>query len=104
MQRILEHFDLARFFTTVVGSELDGSRRHQNEIIAACLEQLHDRDVIAMVGDRAHDVVGAAAHAMPCVGVTWGYASDGELARAGAAAIIDTPSELSPILEVLASR
>ena len=61
-------------------------------------------ETIAMVGDRAHDVVGAAAHAMPCVGVTWGYAGDGELARAGAAAIIDTPTELSPILAVLARR
>jgi phosphoglycolate phosphatase len=101
---ILEHFDLAGFFTTVVGSELDGSRRHKDEIIAACLEQLPNRDVIAMVGDRAQDVVGAAAHAMPCVGVTWGYAGDGELARAGAVAIVDTPTELSPALTVLASR
>jgi phosphoglycolate phosphatase len=32
-----------------------------------------------MVGDRHHDVDGAAEHGIPTVGVAWGYAEPGEL-------------------------
>ena len=39
-----------------------------------------------LVGDRAQDVLGAAAHGLPCIGAGWGPAEDGELEAAGAAA------------------
>ena len=46
-----------------------------------------------MVGDREHDVHGARAHGIDCVGVTWGYAAPGELAAAGAVAVVETIDE-----------
>ena len=49
---------------------------------------------VAVVGDRAHDVHDAAVHGLPCIGVTWGYAIDGELAAAGAAGLVDSRSEI----------
>ena len=45
-----------------------------------------------MVGDRVHDVEGAAEHGVPCIGVLWGYGSREELV--GAAALIERPEEL----------
>lgn len=54
-ERILEHFDLTGYFTTVVGSKMDGSRRHKDEVIAGFLVELPDVNVVAIVGDRAQD-------------------------------------------------
>ena len=48
-----------------------------------------------MVGDRKYDVLGAAECGLPCVGVEFfGYAAPGELAQAGAAAVVHTAAEL----------
>ncbi len=52
----------------------------------------YDRAV--MVGDRRHDVHGAAANGLDCIGVSWGFASDGELTAAGAAAVVGSAGEL----------
>ena len=49
-----------------------------------------------MVGDREHDVLGARAHGLPCLGVAWGYAPDGELEEAGAVAVVRSVDELAP--------
>ena len=47
-----------------------------------------------MVGDRAQDVAGAAANGLECIGVGWGFALDGELRDAGAAAVVHSTSAL----------
>ena len=51
-----------------------------------------------MVGDTAYDVIGAKAHGMPAVGVSWGYGKADDMASAGAAAIASTMDELYNIL------
>jgi len=51
-----------------------------------------------MVGDTAFDVIGAAAHGIPTIGVSWGYGSVAEMEKAGAVAIADTVSELKALL------
>ena len=58
--KILEHFDLSRFFTSEYGSELDGTRKDKGELIEFILkkEKLDPSDTI-MVGDRMHDLRGA---------------------------------------------
>jgi phosphoglycolate phosphatase len=93
-ERILAHQQLAQYFTVVVGSELDGSRRHKRYVIAECLRQLGEIENVVMVGDRAQDVRGATAHGISCIGVAWGYALEGELADAGAVTVIDEPAQL----------
>ena len=52
-----------------------------------------------LVGDRAHDVLGAAAHGLPCIGAGWGPAEDGELEAAGAAAVAATPADVVTAME-----
>ncbi len=52
-----------------------------------------------MVGDRHHDVDGAIACGVPCVGVTYGGTGDyAELAGAGACRVVDTVAQLAEVL------
>jgi phosphoglycolate phosphatase len=46
-----------------------------------------------MVGDREHDIHGAAENGIPAIGITWGYGDRAELEGAGAKAVFDTPEE-----------
>ena len=47
-----------------------------------------------MVGDREHDVKGAASNGLPCIGAVYGYGSAEELMAAGAVALADTVADL----------
>lgn len=97
---IVEHLGLTEFFATVGGDELDGSLGTKALVIGKVLERLgnpHPATVL-MVGDRSHDVIGARAHAIDCIGVEWGYAMPGELAAAQPAAICATPPDLGRVL------
>ena len=98
--RILERFDLARYFHFVAGSTLDGGRVHKEDVIAYALKTyaLTDFSQIVMVGDRKFDVEGAKANNLPCIGVTYGYGSKEELEKAGAIATANTPQELVHLL------
>jgi phosphoglycolate phosphatase len=92
---ILDHFDLAGYFTTVVGSELDGRRTAKSDIITEALDRL-DRPTAGtvMIGDRSHDMRGAVAAGVGSIGVLWGYGDDEELTTAGADALAATPADL----------
>lgn len=98
---ILEHFDLARFFDRICGASLDRSRSSKDAVIAYLLQQHGAGDQMVMVGDTVFDILGAAAHGIPAVGVAWGYGSVEEMKKAGAAAIATTMDELFRILQAL---
>lgn len=85
-RRIIEHFDLAPYFTEVCGSELDGSRTDKAEVIAYALGKLGSPapDCTVMVGDRKHDIVGAKKNGLTSIGVLYGFGDDAELRDAGA--------------------
>ena len=51
-----------------------------------------------MVGDTAHDILGAKAHGMPAIGVSWGYGKVEDMKKAGAVAIAETPEHLLELL------
>lgn len=98
-ERILDHFELSRYFEEIYGSELDGRRADKGDLIAHVLSssQLH-REQTAMVGDRHHDAVGALANGVRAVGVLWGYGSREELSSAGAQMLLEAPSELGHLI------
>ena len=54
---------------------------------------------VLLVGDRKHDVEGAARYGIPTVLVGWGYGTPQE--RAGARWSVDTPAELGELLDQL---
>ena len=99
--RILTHAGLLDEFASVHGATLDGTVRHKDQVVAAALARHPEGRDPVLVGDRAQDVLGAAAHGLPCIGAGWGPAEDGELERAGAALIAATPADVVPALEKL---
>jgi phosphoglycolate phosphatase len=73
-QRILAHFGLDQHFEVIAGASPDGSRKTKVEVLAHALDQLQPLpERVLMVGDRSHDVDGAAAHGIDTVVVGWGY-------------------------------
>lgn len=52
----------------------------------------------AAAGDRGGDVLAAAAHGVPSVGVTWGYGTAKELREAGAACLASSAEDLATML------
>ncbi|WP_280828246.1 HAD-IA family hydrolase [Mycobacterium sp. OTB74] len=73
-QRIVEHFGIDEHFEVIAGASVDGSRSAKADVVAHALTQLHPvPERVLMVGDRSHDVEGAAAHGIDAVVVDWGY-------------------------------
>ncbi len=94
-QRILEHFDLARFFQAIHGVGLDGSMEDKGALIRLALESLEvNASESIMIGDRADDMRGAAANGVTPIGVLWGFGSEEELARTGAEQLVSTAAQL----------
>lgn len=97
VKQILEHFQIADYFTAIVGSKLDGRRTEKAEVIEEALRRMHleeERDKVLMVGDRSHDVQGAISCGLQCIGVAYGYGSREELEKAGAVYIADSVEDL----------
>ena len=95
---ILEHFDLSRYFQEIAGATFSKERETKADVIAYLLKKIPAGTPGLMVGDTQFDVLGAAAHGIATVGVSWGYGNTDSLRSAGAAAIADTPEELYRIL------
>jgi phosphoglycolate phosphatase len=96
---ILEHFDLAKYFTVIAGASFDRTRSSKEDVIAYLLEQCGEYDEKIMVGDTAFDVIGAKAHGIPTVGVAWGYGKVQDMVAAGAISIANTMEELFDMLK-----
>ena len=94
-RRVVEHFGFSSLLSAIYGAELDGRLENKADLIAEIMtaERL-EAEGVCMIGDRKHDVLGAAAHGIPTIGVLWGYGGREELQIAGAAMLIDRPEEL----------
>ena len=94
--QILEHFGLLEYFDLAAGATMDGSRVAKADVIAYALQKagVTDRTRAVMVGDRLHDVEGAKAQGLACIGVLYGYGDAAELTAAGAAHLAATPAEV----------
>jgi hypothetical protein len=106
-KKILEKFDLARYFDVVVGSNPDGTGSDKQMLIAEALEKLRAMNKgemqtpeqngscdAVMIGDRMYDIHGGHACGIDTIGVLYGYGSPEELKAAGADYIINRPEEL----------
>ena len=92
--RVLKKFDLFRYFERVCGATMDKSRDSKSAVIAYLLAECSNGENAIMVGDTAFDVIGAAEHKIPTIGVSWGYGNAEEMKAAGAVSIANTPDEL----------
>ena len=104
-KRILEHFDLAQYFSEIYGSELSGERTNKGDLIAYILEQ---EQLLAaeclMVGDREFDILGARRNGIGSIGVAYGYGSAQELAQAQPEMVIQSFAALLEALPELSCK
>ncbi len=94
-RRIIEHFELDKYFNVVFGSNLDGSLSDKTELLNHVLEKqgFSPHDAV-MIGDRRFDMIGAKNHGIRALGVLWGYGSEEELREAGADGICSHPEDI----------
>ena len=97
-KEILTKFGLADYFEMICGATLDGSRGKKEDVIAYLLSLTQGTGEAVMVGDTTYDVIGAAHHGIPTIGVAWGYGKVEDMKAAGAAGIAETMEELFDLL------
>jgi phosphoglycolate phosphatase len=96
--RIVEHFEMGKYFEKVYGCELDGRRANKTDLLSYAVEQNPQASARTMIGDRKHDLIGAIANGIRPIGVSYGYGSSEELNSAGATAIVESPAEIPGII------
>ncbi|MEA9985416.1 MULTISPECIES: HAD hydrolase-like protein [Subtercola] len=98
--RILEHLSLQHAFVVIAGASEDETRSAKGDVIAEALLRLRELNVdlsnLVLVGDRIHDMEGAAEHGIPPIMVEWGYGSPAE--APGAIAIVHSVDQLRSLL------
>ncbi|MEE0861643.1 MAG: HAD-IA family hydrolase [Lachnospiraceae bacterium] len=103
--RILDKYDLSKYFDEITGSTMDGSRNTKTEVIREAFLRMGITDDVkphvVMIGDREHDIIGAKNCGIESIGVRFGYAEEGELEAAGADYIVDSVEALKGLLERL---
>lgn len=98
--KILEHFGLYRYFHTVGGASMDGSRSVKSDVILYALKKANITDLSStvMIGDRKHDIIGAKTAYLDSIGVLYGYGSHDELSSAGATHIAKNVSDIIELI------
>ena len=91
---IMDKFHLSQYFKEICGATADRSRDEKDKVIAYLLSKLNNSGNFIMVGDTSFDVIGAAAHGIPTIGVSWGYGNVESMVSAGAIAIAHSADEL----------
>lgn len=106
VERILDYFEIRTYFDHIAGSNLDGTHSRKEEVVEEALRRMlpakmapdEKRTTVVMVGDRRFDIEGAKEHGITSIGVSFGYAPEGELEQAGADHIVDTVEALEKLL------
>ena len=98
--RILEHFELKKYFTFVAGASMDSSRSKKGDVIAYAISLCEgfDKNTAVMIGDREHDIIGAKENGLKSIGVLYGYGSEKELKSCGADYIVSTPEDILKLI------
>lgn len=96
-ERILDHFDLTRFFAVVHGSELDGRHSDKSELIGHILSvEAIDPERCVMIGDRRYDIEGARSNGIKVAAVGWGYGTGEEFDLFPPDVIVPEVADLAP--------
>lgn len=101
-RRILAHFGLDGYFEVIAGASPDGERALKADVLAHALDQLRPLpDRVLMIGDRRHDVDGAAAHGIDTIVVEWGYGGADFAAVSAGPAPAARVTDIAELREVL---
>jgi len=93
-RRILEQFRIATFFDDVFAPMLDDRVTTKSVLVRTALAGgTHQQSDIAMIGDRAEDIIAAREHRIFAAAAAWGYATSEEIAAAKPDRIFHTMTE-----------
>ena len=100
-EKVLEHFDLRRFFACVAGPDPSDGSNQKSVLIELALKELgiSSKDAV-MVGDTRFDIIGAAQAGCDSIGVTYGYGTVEELKENDATYIVDSAAGIGQITGV----
>ena len=97
--RILEHFDLLKYFDVVAGASMDETRNKKGDVIKYAMEKGgFTAEKAIMIGDREHDIFGAKENSLLSIGVLYGYGTEEELKVARADYIAATVEDIYGLL------
>lgn len=101
--KVLEYFDLKKYFSVICAAPNNGLNGEKTGRIRAAIEETKalgcEAKNVIMVGDTRFDVLGAHECEIPCVGVTWGFAVEGEFEACDTEFVVDTMEELLEVLK-----
>ncbi len=101
-EKVLEHFGLRKYFPILCAAPLNGINGEKPGRILAAVEEAKKLGCEArnpiMVGDTKFDVWGAHECGMPCIGVAWGFAAEGEFEACNTEYVVNTMDELLNLL------
>lgn len=96
---LLERASLTEYFDVISGSTPGENNQQKHQVLAHAMERVQaEPETTVLIGDTKYDVFGARKCGIPCIGVRWGYAAEGELEEAGAYPIASSFEELERIL------
>jgi phosphoglycolate phosphatase len=98
---VLDALGLRRSFAVVEGTRVDELGASKAIVVERALARLRELGAprpSVLVGDRAHDVIGAHAHGLRAFGALWGYGGREELESSGADALLERPGDLLGLL------
>lgn len=94
---VLDHFSLTPLFSSVYANSLDNRRPTKSDVIRHAITthrlDAHKKQIV-MIGDRSHDMYGAAENGIDAIGVLYGFADPGELAPYSPKALVSHPSQI----------
>lgn len=99
-ERIIEYFNLTKYFSFMAGSTLKGERDTKAQVIEYALSRMGITDLsqVVMIGDREHDIIGAKANNIESIGILYGFGDREEFEKVGAEYICDTIKDLEKLL------
>ena len=98
VQALCRHF-FADFIDVAYGDSPDRPRKPAPDGTFSALERLGVPVAQAVfIGDGDADVETANNAGLRCIGVTWGFRDPDELRAAGAAVLLDSPTEMADYL------
>jgi len=79
-EKILEHFNILKYFTFVMGTGMNGEMSSKEELIKHIIERYSIKPGAStiMIGDRDLDYYGAEANNIKCGAVLYGYGRENE--------------------------
>lgn len=94
-EQLLAGENMLGLFQVICGSEAKGNNNAKWQVLQRAMDALGARpENTILVGDTKYDVEGAKRCGVPCLGVRYGYAAEGELEAAGAVAIVEDMAAL----------